>query len=354
MAVDFDTFLQWANDRFGSFNVKVRHTAHGVEICTHSPWSEEIIGKTDRKFKLWMNCEGGKHKVDEGAYRCWLTDKSGTLVELMSNWDGVPYEEAEEMLLGVASLRSLEQKVHDFFGYHEEATVAPTVIVPQAAEMALPEYCYLIDEMPPSSFMRIRARQYLRDRKIPTDGLYVCTDGDYKNRIIIPYYDREGRLIWYNARTMSTKESVLRYMKPPEGDQDQVLFMTKWPHSGSQIYIMEGEFDAITLALCGFTGCAVGGKYITDTQVQMIRDYRPILAFDADEAGLEALINVGNGLLERGITDLMYVRPPKAYKDWNKLLKERNVQTVQAYVERFVKRFTSTTGDILLSNQLSI
>ena len=121
MAVDFDTFLEWANDRFGVFNVKVRHTRHGTEICTHSPWSEERIGKTDKKFKLWMNTEGGKDHVPEGAYRCWLTDESGTLVDLMSKWDGIPYEEAEEILCGVSSLRTLEQKVHEFFGFHEEA-----------------------------------------------------------------------------------------------------------------------------------------------------------------------------------------------------------------------------------------
>lgn len=352
MAVDFDTFLEWANDRFGSFNVKVRNTKHGTEICTHSPWSEEKIGKTDRKYKLWMSCSGGKHKVNEGAYRCWLTDTSGTLVDFMSKWDAIPYEEAEEILCGVSSLRSLEQKVHEFFGSYEEVIDPNFKIEKPNAGMKLPEFTCLIDDMSPSNFMRIRARQYLRERKIPTTGLHVCTDGDYKNRIIIPYYNQDGELIWYNARTMSHKSSVIRYMKPPEGDQDEVLFLTKWPHSGSRIYVMEGEFDAITLDLCGLVGCAVGGKHISDTQIQMIRNYRPVLAFDSDEAGLEALISVGNTLLERGVTDLMYVRPPTVYKDWNKLLVERNSQTVKAYVERFTKRFTVTTGDMLLSNQL--
>lgn len=353
MSVCFETFLEWANDRFGSFNVKVRNTAHGTEICTHSLWSEEKIGKTDRKFKLWMNCDGGKHKVNEGTYRCWLTDTSGTLVDLMSKWDSIPYEEAEEILCGVSSLRILEQKVHEFFGSYEEATIDSSFQIEKTdLGMQLPEFTCLIDKMSPNHFMRIRARQYLRDRKIPTENLYVCTDGDYKNRIIIPYYNKNNELIWYNARTMSNKSSVLRYMKPPEGDQDEVLFLTKWPRAGSRIYVMEGEFDAIALDLCGLVGCAVGGKYISDTQIQMIRDYRPVLAFDSDEAGLEALINVGNTLLEKGITDLMYIRPPKIYKDWNKLLVERNSQTLKAYIDRFTKRFTVSTGDMLLSNQL--
>lgn len=350
--VDFDSFLDWANDRFGSFNVKVRNTAHGVEICTHSPWSEEKINKTDRKFKLWMNCNGGKHKVAEGTYRCWLTDTSGTLVGLMSEWDGIPYEEAEEILCGVSSLRTLEQKVHEFFGSYEEVIDPSTMDEKPNSGLVLPEFSCLIDTMSPNHYMRLRARQYLRERKIPTTNLYVCTDGDYKNRIIIPYYDAEGELIWYNARTLSHKSSVLRYMKPPEGDQDEVLFLTKWPHAGSRIFLMEGELDAISLDLCGLVGCAVGGKYISDAQIQMIRDYKPVLAFDADEAGLAALISVGNTLLEKGITDIMYIRPPKIYKDWNGLLQAKNPQTIKAYIDKYIKRFTTTTGDMLLSNQL--
>lgn len=354
MAVDFDTFYEWAVNHFGEANVRVKHTAHGDEICANSPWSEAKIGKTDVKYHLWMNVEGGKDRIEHGVYRCWLTDTMGSLVSLVSEMDGIPFEEAEELITGTSSLRTLEKKVHEFFGHKEEVDemLGEEPAVP--IEMELPEFSYLIDTMRPESHpMRIRARQYLRERKIPTTDLYVCVDGDYANRIIIPYYDRSENLIWYNARTMSPKKSVLRYMKPAEGDQSDVLFMTQWPRPGSKIYIMEGEFDAITLSLCGFVGCAIGGKHLSESQLRMIRDYRFVLAFDADDAGLEATINVATMLMSVGIRDIMYVRPPKVYKDWNKLLVERNMQTVKAYVERFEKRYTTATGDLLMSNHLA-
>jgi DNA primase len=169
---------------------------------------------------------------------------------------------------------------------------------------------------------------------------------------MIPYYDRDGKMVFFNGRTMSANKKILRYMKIVEGDQESVLYMTSWPAPGSKIYVMEGELDAITLDLCGFVGCAVGGKYLSDTQVELIRDYKPVLVFDADESGLEALVNVGDALLERGIHGLRYVRPPKAYKDWNKLLVQRNAQTVRAYIERFEKPYTAMTGNLLLSNRL--
>ncbi|MCH7605420.1 toprim domain-containing protein [Patescibacteria group bacterium] len=115
---------------------------------------------------------------------------------------------------------------------------------------------------------------------------------------------------------------------------------------------MEGEFDAITIGLCGFVGCACGGPYLSDTQIELLRGYKPILVFDADEAGLEALVRAGDTLMERGFVGLSYVRPPKIYKDWNKLFVQRNAQTVKAYIDRFEKPFTAMTGDLLLSDRL--
>jgi hypothetical protein len=351
MAIDFDLFHDWCVDRFGETNIKLKHTAHGDEITTHSFFALDLLGKDDRKYHLWMNTEGGKKRLDGGAYRCWLTDSMGSLISLVSKVDGVTYEEAEETITGTTSLRSLEKKVDEFFGHKSEVDDMQPVII-EAEEIVLPDYCFKIDNMSASNRWRVRARRYLDERKIPTDGLYVCTGGDFENRIIVPYYDREGKLVFFNGRTMSTSKKALRYMKLIEGDQESVLYMTSWPAPGSKIYIMEGEFDAIALKLCNLIGCAVGGKYLSDTQIELIRGYKPVLVFDADESGLEALVNVGNTLLERGFHGLRYVRPPKAYKDWNKLLVKRNTQTVKAYIDRFEKPFTAMTGDLLLSDRL--
>jgi hypothetical protein len=358
MAVDFDTFLEWAKDRFGEANIKIRNTAHGTEICTHSFYAQRK-GIDDHKYHLWMNPTGGKSKhPDKGSFRCWYTDTMGSLVHLVADFDNIDYSEAEELICGVTSLRSLEEKVHEFFGHKTEVAKTEALSEPESKTVTLPDFTYLIDKMAPTHFMRIKARQYLGARKIPTEGLYVCTEGDYKNRIIIPWYNWDGDLIFFNARLMYDKKGALRYMKAKNVPQDDVLFMTEWPRAGTKIYIMEGEFDALSLKQAGLVACALGGKSISDTQIEMIRQYDPVLAFDADkgefkeDTGLQALINVGMTLLERGFHKVSYVRPPKIYKDWNKLLVERNAPTIKAYVERFEKPFTSSTPDLLLAAKL--
>jgi DNA primase len=128
--------------------------------------------------------------------------------------------------------------------------------------------------------------------------------------------------------------------------------MTEWPTTNSQVFIMEGEFDAMTLKLAGYVGCACGGKFMSDSQIELIRPYEPVLAFDADNAGLEAMLNIGNLLLERGFPKVYYVRPPRSYKDWNGLLVNKDIEIVKMYIEKYKKIFTKDTQAILLSHKI--
>ena len=151
---------------------------------------------------------------------------------------------------------------------------------------------------------------------------------------------------------MSKNNKLIRYLKPKNGDQESALFMTEWPDDGTKIYIMEGEFDALTLQLAGYVGCACGGKHLSDSQIELIRNYEPVLVFDTDEAGLKALIDVGNSLLERGFPKVSYVRPPKIYKDWNKFLQNHDIGKIKSYIEKYEKPFTIMTPDLLKAKHL--
>lgn len=346
MSIDYDVFLEWAKDRFGEENIKF----YKGEICTNSIFSMDKLGIEDHRHNLWMNPSGGKHQLPAGVFRCWLTDTMGSLVRLVAKVDNIPYDEAEELISNTVPLRTLERKVHEFFlGKQEVENVTDLPVVQKG--LSLPDFTFKIPTLSVTNSWRRLAIQYLADRKLPPDDLYVCTGGDYKNRIVIPYYDRDGKLIWFNARTMSKNKNVIRYMKP-SGAQDEVLYFTDWPRPGTRIYLTEGEFDALTLFLAGFHAAACGGKYLSDSQVEMLRGYKVGLAFDADEPGREALVNIGSQLLGLGFSDTTYVRPPVVYKDWNKLLEKRNIHIVKAYVDRFEAPFTDKTAKLFLAQRL--
>lgn len=348
--VDYDAFLDWAKDRFGEENIEY----HGDEICVPSVFTE------DHKHHLWMNPYGGKKQRENGVYRCWYTNRFGSLVSLVSIVDKIGYDEAEELICNSLSLRSLEKKVDEFFNSKVEVvpTLTDSIVINEGLQ--LPPHTYLIDSMS-MGFDKRRATEYLQERKIPTDGLFFCTDGDYKNRIIIPYYDLDGRLVWYNARTISKTKGALRYMKPKEKEysQENVLYVPKYPPPKSKLYLTEGEFDAMSLTLCDFPGAAAGGKTLSELQVEVLRRYVPVIAPDTDEGkkmdyGQYALIEIGKQLLEKGFTEIYFVRPPKGYKDWNSLLVDTNSDVVKHYIQKFEKRLTSVTIEQLMANRVRV
>ncbi len=349
MTIDANLFLEWCKTRFGEENLKFRKS--GSEICTHSFFvnGNPDYPDGDTKFKLWMNPEGGKHALENGVFRCWYTDNKGSLITLVSLVDQVSYEQAAERICSEIPLRALEQKVHNFFNTKNDKPEEEIAL----KGISLPPYCYSLSTMSRSNFFYLTAMEYLNQRKIPCDGLYVCVEGDYKNRIIIPYFDRNKNLIYYNGRTLSKSPKVLRYMKanPEEVSQKQVLYFKRWPAIGEKIYLTEGEIDAITLTLAGFCGAACGGKYLSEAQIEILRSFQIVLAFDADSAGRKALLDIGNQLLTLGFQNMKYVRPPEIFKDWNKLLEERNLETLTAYIEKYEKPYTSFTYTELRSKE---
>jgi hypothetical protein len=345
--IDYDSFLSWATSHFGAENIRLRKD----EILTHSPFCD------DHRFNLWMRPDGGKKNRENGVFRCWKTDKHGSLVKLVSELDHIPFEEAEELLGGNSSLRQLEEQIHKMFG-------ASTWVVPDEAPVPaplaidLPPHTYLIDDLSKNHPFRQAAESYLLGRSISTDGLYVCIKGEYKNRIVIPYHDEEGDLIYWNARTLSNREEVPKYMKPDDESLDQtlLLYMQRHPKKGSRVYLTEGEFDAMSLTLAGLCGVGCGGKHLSEFQIEMIRPYIPVIATDNDDkkrdAGLEALITIGTRLREKGFPEVHYIRPPVHFKDWNDLMHTRGVNAVHSYIIKHTKLFTSWTKNELTVNRL--
>lgn len=346
--VDYSVFLDWVKERFGEENIT--YAKHGDEICVPTPFDEST--RSDNRY-LWMNPSGGKSEHPEnGCYRCWWTNRSGSLVTLVSQLERIPWDEAQEMLCEQVPLRELEIRVHNFFGSKPETTAKPQT---NKGKIHLPPYSYEIEKMDRDDTFYLRAMVYLQKRKIPADGLYVCISGRCQNRIVLPYYDRDGDLIWWNARTMSDDTRIPKYIKPDSDEeiqQENVLYLKEWPKRFSRLLVMEGEFDAISVNLCGLFAAACGGKSLSPSQIEALRDYTPILAFDADEAGRTALLSIGQELLLKGFKEVYFVRPPKVYKDWNKFLQETDTTTVTAYIHRRLKVFNVWTTNQLAMSEL--
>lgn len=351
MAIVFEKFLEWAENHFDDIQIS------GNEIKMPSPFKQGDLG-----HKLWCNPSGGKINAPYGVYRCWSSPESnpdarGSLPKLIMLIDGVSFQEAL-CTLGVID----DEYVTDEQLLELESIFDPKIELKQEIEeslkLNLPTSTFLITDLPNGNYFRCKAEKYLNKRKISIQGLYVCTGAKYRGRIVLPYYDKEGNLIYYNCRAMEGE--IPKYLGPPKEEvkigKSNVIFIPKYPPKNEKIYITEGEIDALSILQCGLYAGALGGKNLSEYQFNVLKNYIPVLAFDNDEGKSEnygemATMIIGESLLKKGL-EVFYTRPPDGFKDWNELLEKYNFEIVKGCIEKSEKPFTENTIIELLEKNL--
>ena len=312
--IDKTKFIIWAKPKLGE------PIESGKEIRFNSIWTD------DKGHHLYCNCEGGKKKLKYGAYQCWKSNKKGTLVKLVMDVDKCSFNDALYKLGLNNSSRPIEEIEQEVYDTPAEIDENMFITLP------LPEGVIPYDKC--NNFWKTLAKRYILERGIPPEFFYVGIDGRYKARLVIPYYDQNKNIIYYNGRTMIN--SKLRYLGPPKecgvGKSD-VLFLYEWFNNNEKLYLCEGEFDSISLNKSGLKGCAVGGKFISLKQATVIANRRICLAFDNYEAGQNS-IDTCKKILEKFGCQITKVCPPDTIKDWNEFLVKYGPLVVKTYIQR--------------------
>jgi hypothetical protein len=325
MAVSFSKFVKWATNRFGEDAV----IAKGKEVRINS-----IFDKGDDGFHLWCSPSGGKKKRKGGVYHCFKTDQKGSLIKLVQIVDICDREDAISILEGRTSIRDLERQLEEMFSVQEPE---PIIIKP---DLALPPSCELISDLGTNNWWRKKAEEYLTNRCLLIDGLYICTGDRYKARIIIPYYDRNGKLIYWNGRHIG--KSKCKYLGPEKevgvGKEDVIFMAGFWPKVGETIYLCEGEFNAMSLKLCELNAAACGGKNMSEKQALMLTDYKIVLCLDRDKAGKQGTTKMTSMISSvetvKGNEKLNFVIPPAGYNDWNEMLVKLGPAVLYHYIQK--------------------
>lgn len=334
-SIDFDIFLDWVKQHFTDIKV------YNEKIRLNSIYCDHLGG--DEKHHLWC-------RPHTGYYHCYKTSKKGTLYELVMDVEKCSYDAAVDILGGEQNLRYLEAKLEAFFASEE----ADNKTLVEDKKLCLPEGSISVKNL--MQPYKNKVLNYINSRKIPSDGLYYCISGEFGGRIIIPYYNSDAELVYFNARDISRPRPFLRYRGPESGTgfkKEEVVWMSFFPRKGAKIHLTEGEFDAMTLNLCGLHGCATGGKDVSQQQINLIREYEVCMAFDRDKSGKDAIRKLGLSLLENGVKKISFVRPPDPYKDWNEMITGSegkpplSERLIKAYILQNEKPFNELTSSLL-------
>lgn len=154
-------------------------------------------------------------------------------------------------------------------------------------------YSYLVEQKHYPAQL-VEAAGLIVPRKSGGSGYY----DRFRNRIIIPIHDTQGRVIGFGGRALGDEQP--KYLNSPETelfDKGKTLFGLDKAKTAiskeDKAIVVEGYFDAIALHAAGITNAVASlGTALSLDQVRQLLRYTDskqiILNFDADKAGTQA------------------------------------------------------------------
>lgn len=161
----------------------------------------------------------------------------------------------------------------------------------------------------------------------------------FRNRLIIPLFNRSGKVIGLAGRTLTKTPNVPKYINSAESEsfkKGNMLYglnlLQRAAKDNQRILLVEGYFDVIMLYQFGFRNAVAGmGTALTETQASLLASLKmPItILYDGDKAGQKATERAIPILLKAGILPKIIVLPaehdPDSYiRQYGLLPKEEN------------------------------
>lgn len=203
-----------------------------------------------RKQKLQVN-------LKTGHFHCWICDRTlGTRGRSLAGL-------ARRLKAPQAIVESLRKEGESNASVYQDS--APSLSLP-------PEFIPLAH--PSKSLYRNRALNYLQSRGLVASDIIrynigYCEDGEFRHRIVIPSYDRNGAINFYQGRSYLDNEGI-KYHGPavPKGCVGFEWYIS-WDYP---VVLCEGVFDAIAIRR---NALPLFGKSLTPTVLSAISCYQP-------------------------------------------------------------------------------
>ena len=271
----------------------------------------------------------------KSSFFCFSSGQSGDVIKFLELHKGLSFVEAVEELAEAAGMEMPRQSPQEREREQRQATLI------EVMEMASDFYqrtlgqragegarAYLNDRALQAQTQetfrlgfapaeRTALHDHLLQREIRPDqmaeaGLIIVPDDGrpaydrFRNRIMFPIEDPQGRVIAFGGRTLDPNVPA-KYLNSPDTPlfhKGSVLYNLKRAREaayrgegplGQSVIVAEGYMDVIALAQAGFeASVAPLGTALTERQIGLLWRLcpEPILSFDGDRAGVSAAYRV--------------------------------------------------------------
>lgn len=136
--------------------------------------------------------------------------------------------------------------------------------------------------------------------------------------LLIPYFDRTGKLVALQSRYLGTNENIPRFkMLCNSRKQLYNMVLLAKLQEGSKLYIMEGITDCLAMLSAGYPAVAIqSATTIPETELDKLSGFDLVMVHDNDKAGVSAFYHLHRSLLRYGCR-LKCATIPALFKDYS-------------------------------------
>jgi DNA primase len=221
------------------------------------------------------------YNLNKNKFKCWKCNYKGNLISLVKKFGD---KDDYDMLSPIIS--DLKSQIN----YDD---LSKEKIIEKEIKLELPESFEFFYNSK-DSFHKKNALNYLLNRgisekEIKKYKLGFTTKGKYKFRIIIPYYDKNNNLLYFDSRSFYPNIKP-DYLKPDSKiiKKSDIIFNEELVSFDVPIFLVEGVFDMFPLYNC----IPLLGKRINNKLLHKIIKYKTSVILCLDEDALKDVIGI--------------------------------------------------------------
>ena len=206
---------------------------------------KEVLGEcyqtNDEYLFFCPFCKHHKRKlsinISKNTYKCWVCDNRGrSIYNLIKRFGHYKHKQQWKSFENQVDLT----KFDNIFEDGQEADRSPSE---QRIELPASYLCLVNKRLPQAAQM---ALNYLKERGLTKEDILkwkigYCSTGSYKNRVIIPSFNKNGYCNYFVARSYTN--DWMKYKNPPASKD--VVFNDLTIDWEEPIVLVEGIFDAV-------------------------------------------------------------------------------------------------------------
>ena len=261
------------------------------------------------------------------VYNCFNCNDGGSFISLYMRLKGLSYQEAYQELFKYDSNKIIKK-------------LSKSTLIKQKSKLKpIINYNHILDNCIKTEQKGIIYNRYnkilqdfITSRKIPhTIKLYICFTGYFKDRIIIPIYDENDDIIFFQGRCIKPKQEPKYLM--PNTEKSHIIYNKPNFDKNESIIVTEGLIDAFMI---GNQGTTCLGSSITDIfldELYKLTDKDVVICLDNDEAGKVSLKKLLKESKYRNkLKFFVYPSQFQTHKDLNEIIVNNDINNVYQFV----------------------